>query len=158
MHKFNILNESNLSLFKMYCLECGHQITDDFAKFCDHCGTNLSKQKIIEKNSVKKVVTQSISIEEGLTRAGHIFAIWVTSLIVVGLFFVIYQYQTHNLFLPIAGLVGLLFIWMILLFVLEDLAYQVKVPSLQFVYVPLIFPIVGTFFSYFYLINRAQEK
>ena len=142
----------------MYCLECGNQIKNNFAKFCDHCGTELSKQKIIQKEPIKKIVAQSISIEDDLSRVGHIFAIWVTSLIVAGLLFVIYQYRIHNLFLPVAGFIGVLFIWMILLFVLEDFADRVRVSSLQFVYVPLILPIAGTFFSYYYLIAKTSKN
>jgi|GEM_PF-1102901 len=142
----------------MYCLECGHQIKDDFAKFCDHCGTELSKQKILQKNPITKTIAQSLSIEDNLNRVTHIFAIWVISLIIASLFFVIYHYRTHNLFLPITGFVGVLFIWMILLFLLEDLADQLEVPVLQYVYMPLIFPIVGTFFSYYYLVSKISKK
>ena len=35
---------------------------------------------------------------------------------------------------------------------------RVGAPSLKFVFIPQIFPIAGTFFSYFYLVNKAMGK
>ena len=83
---------------------------------------------------------------------------WVTSFIVASIFFFIYLNYIHNLILPVAAFVGVLFVWMILLFVLQDLADRIGAPSFKFVFMPLIFPIAGTFFSYFYLLNKAMGK
>jgi glucan phosphoethanolaminetransferase (alkaline phosphatase superfamily) len=142
----------------MHCLSCGHRIQNNFSKFCDECGDELSGQRIIEKKSPKKLAIHSTTIEEDLSKVSHIFAICVTSFIVASIFFLIYLNYIHNLILPIAAFVSVLFVWMILLFVLQDLAERIGVPSLKFVLMPLIFPIVGTFFSYLYLINKAYEK
>lgn len=142
----------------MYCLSCGHRIKNNFSKFCDECGDELLSQRISEQKTIKKAVIYSTTIEEDISRVSHIFAVWVTSFIVTSIFFVIYLRYIHNLILPIAAFVGILFVWMILLFVLQDLADRIKAPSFKFVFIPLIFPIVGTVFSYFYLVNKAMEK
>jgi uncharacterized membrane protein YvbJ len=142
----------------MYCLSCGHRIKNNFSKFCDECGDELSSQRISEQKLQKKVVIYSTSIEDDLSKLSQIFAVWVTSFIVASIFFIIYLNYIHNLILPIAAFVGILFVWMILLFVLQDLADRIKAPSFKFVFIPLIFPIVGTIFSYFYLVNKATEK
>jgi uncharacterized membrane protein YvbJ len=142
----------------MYCLSCGHRIKNNFSKFCDECGDELSSQRISEQKLQKKVVIYSTSIEDDLSKLSQIFAVWVTSFIVASIFFIIYLRYIHNLILPIAAFVGILFVWMILLFVLQDLADRIKAPSFKFVFIPLIFPIVGTIFSYFYLVNKATEK
>ncbi|MCX7181134.1 MAG: hypothetical protein NT063_00035 [Candidatus Methylopumilus sp.] len=142
----------------MYCLSCGHRIKNNFSKFCDECGDELSSQRIYEQKPQKKLVIYSTSIEEDLSKLSQIFAVWVTSFIVASIFFIIYLKYIHNLILPVAAFVGILFVWMILLFVLQDLADRIKASSLKFVFMPLIFPIVGTFFSYFYLVNKAMGK
>ncbi len=142
----------------MYCLSCGHRIKNNFSKFCDECGDELLSQRISEQKTIKKAIIYSTTIEEDISRVSHIFAVWVTSFIVTSIFFVIYLRYIHNLILPIAAFVGILFVWMILLFVLQDLADRIKAPSFIFVFIPLIFPIVGTVFSYFYLVNKAQGK
>ena len=142
----------------MYCLSCGHRIKNNFSKFCNECGDELSRQRISEKKTIKKAVIYSTTIEEDLSRVSHIFAVWVTSFIVANIFFFIYLNYIHNLILPVAAFVGVLFVWMILLFVLQDLADRIGAPSLKFVFIPQIFPIAGTFFSYFYLVNKAMGK
>lgn len=142
----------------MYCLSCGHRIKNNFSKFCDECGDELLSQRISEQKTIKKAVIYSTTIEEDISRVSHIFAVWITSFIVASIFFIIYLRYIHNLILPIAAFVGILFVWMILLFVLQDLADRIKAPSFKFVFIPLIFPIVGTIFSYFYLVNKAMEK
>ena len=142
----------------MYCLSCGHRIKNNFSKFCNECGDELSRQRISEKKTIKKAVIYSTTIEEDLSRVSHIFAVWVTSFIVSSIFFFIYLNYIHNLILPVAAFVGVLFVWMILLFVLQDLADRIGAPSLKFVFIPQIFPIAGTFFSYFYLVNKAMGK
>ena len=142
----------------MYCLSCGHRIKNNFSKFCDECGDELSGQRIIEQKPRKKLAIHSTTIEEDLSRVSHIFAVWVTSFIVASIFFFIYLNYIHNLILPVAAFVGVLFVWMILLFVLQDLADRIGAPSFKFVFMPLIFPIAGTFFSYFYLLNKAMGK
>ena len=140
----------------MYCLSCGHRIKNNFSKFCNECGDELSRQRISEKKTIKKAVIYSTTIDEDLSRVSHIFAVWVTSFIVASIFFLIYLNCIHNLILPVAAFVGVLFVWMILLFVLQDLADRIGAPSFKFVFMPLIFPIAGTFFSYFYLANKTQ--
>lgn len=142
----------------MYCLSCGHRIKSNFSKFCDECGDELSNQRISEQKTIKKALIYSTTIEEDLSRVSHIFAVWIISFIVASIFFLIYLNYIHNLILPVAAFVGVLFVWMILLFVLQDLADRIKAPSFKFVFIPLMFPIIGTIFSYFYLVNRAIEK
>jgi ABC-type Fe3+-siderophore transport system permease subunit len=142
----------------MYCLSCGHRIKNNFSKFCNECGDELSRQRISEKKTIKKAVIYSTTIEEDLSRVSHIFAVWVTSFIVASIFFFIYLNYIHNLILPVAAFVGVLFVWMILLFVLQDLADRIGVSSFKFVFMPLAFSIAGTFFSYFYLVNKATGK
>lgn len=142
----------------MYCLSCGHRIKNNFSKFCNECGDELSCQRISEKKTIKKAVIYSTTIEEDLSRVSHVFAVWVTSFIVASIFFFIYLNYIHNLILPVAAFVGVLFVWMILLFVLQDLADRIGASSFKFVFMPLVFPIAGTFFSYFYLVNKATGK
>ena len=38
----------------MYCLSCGHRIKNNFSKFCNECGDELSRQRISEKKTIKK--------------------------------------------------------------------------------------------------------
>ena len=142
----------------MHCLSCGHRIQNNFSKFCNECGDELSRQRISEKKTIKKAVIYSTTIEEDLSRVSHIFAVWVTSFIVASIFFFIYLNYIHNLILPVAAFVGVLFVWMILLFVLQDLADRIGASSFKFVFMPLVFSIAGTFFSYFYLVNKATGK
>jgi hypothetical protein len=109
----------------MYWLSCGHRIKNNFSKFCNECGDELSRQRISEKKTIKKAVIYSTTIEEDLSKITHIFAVWVTSFIVAIFFFLIYLNYIHNLFLPIAAFMSVLFVWMILLFVLQDLADRI---------------------------------
>ena len=61
----------------MYCLSCGHRIKNNFSKFCDECGDELSSQRIYEQKPQKKLVIYSTSIEEDLSKLSQIFAVWV---------------------------------------------------------------------------------
>ena len=128
----------------MICYECGHAITRDFAKFCDHCGSSLEIKP--KKASVRKEV--AVKIEEEIDQATNLFLLWNSAIAATFVFYIIHAVTDGYIYLFLLVLFMLAVSWMLLLTKLHDLSMRHHQPSKEFILTNFGIPIIGTFYSY----------
>ena len=134
----------------MICYQCGHQIKRDFAKFCDHCGSNL-ETKPKTSFSKKEVV---ISIDDEINQATNLFVLWNGVIATSFVFYIIHIYRDNYTYLFILVLFMLILSWMLLLTKLYDLSVRNSQSSMQFILTNFGIPILGTFYSFIKLTQK----
>ena len=134
----------------MICYECGHLIRRDFAKFCDHCGSNLEikpKKASLKKESVVK-------IEDDIDQASNLFLLWNSAIAATFVFYIIHAVTDGYIYLFLLVLFMLFVSWMLLLIKLHDLALRHHQPTKNFILTNFSMPIIGTFYSYIKLTQK----
>ena len=134
----------------MICYECGHRIRQDFAKFCDHCGSSLEIKP--KKPSAKKEVT--IKIEDEIDRASNLFLLWNSAIVATFVFYIIHVVTDGYIYLFLLTLFMLVVSWMLLLTKLHDLSIRHHQPTKQFMLRNFGLPIIGTFYSFIKLTQK----
>ena len=134
----------------MICYQCGHQIKRDFAKFCDHCGSNL-ETKPKTSFSKKEVV---ISIDDEINQATNLFVLWNGVIATSFVFYIIHIYSDNFTYLFLLVLFMLILSWMLLLTKLYDLSVRNSQSSMQFILTNFGIPILGTFYSFIKLTQK----
>ena len=134
----------------MICYQCGHQIKRDFAKFCDHCGSNL-ETKPKTSFSKKEVV---ISIDDEINQATNLFVLWNGVIATSFVFYIIHIYSDNYTYLFLLVLFMLILSWMLLLTKLYDLSVRNSQSSMQFILTNFGIPILGTFYSFIKLTQK----
>jgi hypothetical protein len=134
----------------MICYECGHRIRRDFAKFCDHCGSNLEikpKKASLKKESVVK-------IEDDIDQASNLFLLWNSAIAATFVFYIIHAVTDGYIYLFLLVLFMLFVSWMLLLIKLHDLSLRHHQPTKNFILTNFGMPIIGTFYSYIKLTQQ----
>ena len=134
----------------MICYECGHRITRDFAKFCDHCGSSLEikpKRAFLKKEVVVK-------IEDEIDKATNLFLLWNSAIAATFIFYIIHTVTDGYIYLFLLVLFMLVISWMLLLTKLYDLSIRHHQSSKQFMLIHFGLPIIGTFYSYIKLTQK----
>ena len=134
----------------MICYECGHRIRQDFAKFCDHCGSSLEIKP--KKASLKKEVV--VKIEDDIDQASNLFLLWNSAIAATFIFYIIHAVTDGYIYLFLLVLFMLIVSWMLLLTKLHDLARRHHQPSSKFILTNFGIPIIGTFYSYIKLTQK----
>ena len=134
----------------MICYECGHRITRDFAKFCDHCGSSLEIKP--KKASLKKEVL--IKIEDEIDQATNLFLLWNSAIAATFVFYIIHAVTDGYIYLFLLVLFMLVVSWMLLLTKLHDLSMRHHQPTKEFILTNFGIPIIGTFYSYIKLTQK----
>ena len=134
----------------MICYECGHRIRQDFAKFCDHCGSSLEIKP--KKASSKKEIT--IKIEDEIGQATNLFLLWNSAIAATFVFYIIHAVTDGYIYLFLLVLFMLIVSWMLLLTKLHDLSLRHHQPTKQFMLTNFGIPIIGTFYSYIKLTQK----
>ena len=134
----------------MICYECGHRIRQDFAKFCDHCGSSLEIKP--KKASSKKEIT--IKIEDEIDQATNLFLLWNSAIAATFVFYIIHAVTDGYIYLFLLVLFMLVVSWMLLLTKLNDLAIRQHQTSKQFMLTNFGLPLIGTFYSYIKLTQK----
>ena len=134
----------------MICYQCGHQIKRDFAKFCDHCGSNL-ETKPKTSFSKKEIV---ISIDDEINQATNLFVLWNGVIATSFVFYIIHIYSDNYTYLFLLVLFMLILSWMLLLTKLYDLSVRNSQSSMQFILTNFGIPILGTFYSFIKLTQK----
>ena len=134
----------------MICYECGHRIRRDFAKFCDHCGSNLEIKP--KKASLKKEVAVKIEVE--IDKATNLFLLWNSAIAATFVFYIIHAVTDSYIYLFILVLFMLAVSWMLLLTKLHDLSIRHHQPTKEFILTNFGIPIIGTFYSYIKLTQK----
>ena len=134
----------------MICYECGHRITRDFAKFCDHCGSSLEIKP--KKASLKKEVL--IKIEDEIDQATNLFLLWNSAIAATFVFYIIHAVTDGYIYLFLLVLFMLVVSWMLLLTKLHDLSMRHHQPTKEFILTNFGVPILGTFYSYIKLTQK----
>ena len=134
----------------MICYECGHRITRDFAKFCDHCGSSLEIKP--KKASLKKEVL--IKIEDEIDQATNLFLLWNSAIAATFVFYIIHTVTDGYIYLFLLVLFMLAVSWMLLLTKLHDLSIRHHQPAKEFILTNFGIPIIGTFYSYIKLTQK----
>ena len=128
----------------MICYQCGHQIKSDFAKFCDHCGSNL---EITPKTSfAKKEVV--INIDDEMERVTNLFLLWNGNIVATFIFYIIHLVTDSYTYLFLLVLFMLLLSWMLLLIKLYDLSVSKHGSTREFILTNFCVPILGTFYYF----------
>ena len=128
----------------MICYECGHRIRQDFAKFCDHCGSNLEIKP--KKASLKKEAV--VKIEYEIDQASNLFLLWNSAIAATFIFYIIHVVTDDYIYLFYLVLFILVMSWMLLLTKLHDLSIRQHQTIKQFMLTNFGIPIIGTFYSY----------
>jgi len=134
----------------MICYECGHKIKGDFARFCDHCGSNLEIKP--KKISTQKEV--AVKIEEEIDQATSLFLLWNLSITGSFVFYTIHAVTEDYILLFLIVLFMLVISWMLLLTKLHDLALRHHEPTKKFMLTNFGLPIIGTFYSFIKLTQK----
>ena len=134
----------------MICYECGHVINKDFAKFCDHCGSNLEIKP--KKASLKKEVT--VKIEDEIDQTTNLFLLWNASIAATFVFYIIHVGTDNYSLLFLLVLLMLVLSWMLLLTKLHDLSVRQHQTARQFMLTNFVAPIIGTFYSFIKLTQK----
>ena len=134
----------------MICYECGHLIRRDFAKFCDHCGSNL-EIKPKKANAKKEVV---IKVEDEIDQATNLFLLWNASIAATFVFYIIHVVTDGYIYLFLLVLFMLVMSWMLLLTKLCDLALINHQSIKKLILTNFGFPIIGTFYSFIKLTQK----
>ena len=128
----------------MICYQCGHQIKSDFAKFCDHCGSNLeTKAKI---SFIKKEV--AINMDDEIERATNLFLLWNGNIVATFIFYIIHIVTESYAYLFLLVLFMCLLSWMLLLIKLHDLNVKKHGLAREFILTNFCVPILGTFYYF----------
>ena len=134
----------------MICYQCGHQIKSDFARFCDHCGSNL---EIKPKTSfVKKEVV--INMDDEMDRATNLFLLWNGNIVATFIFYIIHIVTDSYAYLFLLVLFMCLLSWMLLLIKLYDLTLRKHGSIKKFVILNFCIPILGTFYCFLKLSQK----
>jgi len=134
----------------MICYECGHQIKSDFAKFCDHCGSNLETKP--KTSFVKKEVV--IDIDDETDSATNLFLLWNGNFVATFIFYIIHIVTDSYAYLFLLVLFMLLLSWMLLLIKLHDLNVRKHGSMREFIITNFGIPILGTFYSFIKLTQK----
>ena len=134
----------------MICYECGHRIRQDFAKFCDHCGSSLEIKP--KKASSKKEVV--VKIDDEIDKATNLFLLWNSAIAATFVFYIIHVVTDGYIYLFLLVLFMLVVSWMLLLIKLHDLALRHHQPTKNFILTNFSMPIIGTFYSYIKLTQK----
>ena len=134
----------------MICYECGHRIRQDFAKFCDHCGSSLEIKP--KKASVRKEVAVKIEVE--IDKATNLFLLWNSAIAATFVFYIIHVVTDGYIYLFLLVLFMLVVSWMLLLTKLHDLSMRHHQPAKEFILTNFGIPIIGTFYSYIKLTQK----
>ena len=134
----------------MICYECGHRIRQDFAKFCDHCGSSLEIKP--KKPSLKKEAV--VKIEYEIDQASNLFLLWNSSIAATFIFYIIHAVTDGYIYLFLLTLFMLVVSWMLLLTKLHDLSMRHHQPTKQFMLTNFGIPIIGTFYSFIKLTQK----
>ena len=134
----------------MICYECGHLIRRDFAKFCDHCGSNLVIKP--KKASLKKEVV--VKIEDEIDQASNLFLLWNSAIAATFVFYIIHVVTDGYIYLFLLVLFMLVLSWMLLLTKLHDLTLINHQSTKKLILTNFGLPIIGTFYSYIKLTQK----
>ena len=134
----------------MICYECGHRIRQDFAKFCDHCGSSLEIKP--KKTSVRK--EEVVKIEDEIDQTTNLFLLWNASIAATFVFYIIHVVTDGYIYLFLLVLFMLVISWMLLLTKLHDLSVRDHQPTNQFILTNFGLPIIGTFYSFIKLTEK----
>ena len=134
----------------MVCYECGHRIRQDFAKFCDHCGSSLEIKP--KKASLRKEVV--VRIEDEIDQTTNLFLLWNASIAATFVFYIIHVVTDGYIYLFLLVLFMLVISWMLLLTKLHDLSIRHHQATKQFMLTNFGVPILGTFYSYIKLTQK----
>jgi DNA-directed RNA polymerase subunit RPC12/RpoP len=134
----------------MICYQCGHQIKSDFAKFCDHCGSNLEIKP--KTTFIKKEV--AINMDDEMDRATNLFLLWNGNIVATFIFYINHMVTDSYAYLFLLVLFMLLLSWMLLLIKLHDLNLRKHGSMREFILINFCVPILGTFYSFVKLTQK----
>jgi hypothetical protein len=134
----------------MICYQCGHQIKREFAKFCNHCSSNLETKP--KTSFAKKEV--AISMDDEIERATNLFLLWNGNIVATFIFYIIHIATDRYAYLFLLVLFMLLLSWMLLLIKLHDLNVRKHGSMREFILTNFFVPILGTFYYFLKLIKK----
>ena len=134
----------------MICYECGHRIRQDFAKFCDHCGSSL--EIMPKKASSKKEVV--VKIDDEIDKATNLFLLWNSAIAATFVFYIIHVVTDGYIYLFLLTLFMLVVSWILLLTKLHDLALINHQSTKKLILTNFGVPILGTFYSFIKLTQK----
>ena len=134
----------------MICYECGHRIRQDFAKFCDHCGSSLEIKP--KKASSKKEVV--VKIDDEIDKATNLFLLWNSAIAATFVFYIIHVVTDGYIYLFLLTLFMLVVSWILLLTKLHDLALINHQSTKKLILTNFGVPILGTFYSFIKLTQK----
>ena len=134
----------------MICYHCGHKIKENFANFCDHCGSSL---EIKPKKASKK--EEVIKVENEIDQATNLYLLWNCAIAAAFLFYIIHAITDDYIYLFLLVIFMLLVSWILLLSKLHDLTLINNHSIKKLILINFLLPIIGTFYSF---VKLTQNK
>ncbi len=137
----------------MICYQCGHKIKENFANFCDHCGSDLNekiKPKALNQAQPKEAINPNVEID----RVTNLFLLWNFNIAASFIFYIIHMKTDDYGYLFLIILFMLILSWMLLLIKLHDVAILKHDSMKKFILTNFGIPIIGTFYSYIKLTQK----
>ena len=137
----------------MICYQCGHKIKENFANFCNHCGSDLN-QKINSKalNQTLQKVTSNLSDE--MDRVMNLVLLWNFNIAASFIFYIIHMKTDNYGYLFVIILFMLILSWMLLLIKLHDIALLKRDSMKKFVVANFGLPLLGTFYYFLRMMKK----
>ena len=136
----------------MICYQCGHKIKENFANFCDHCGSDLN-EKVKPKTLNQSPPKETINLSDEIDRVTNLFLLWNFNIAASFIFYIIHMKTDDYGYLFLIILFMLILSWMLLLIKLHDVAILKHDSMKKFILSNFSVPLLGTFY-YFLRIMR----
>ena len=137
----------------MICYQCGHKIKENFANFCDHCGSNLNeklKTRALNQSSPK----EAINLKDEMDHVTNLFLLWNFNIAASFIFYIIHMKTDNYGYLFLIVIFMLIVSWMLLLMKLYDLAILKHDSMKNFIVANFGLPFLGTFYYFLKMMKK----
>ena len=137
----------------MLCYQCGHKIKENFANFCDHCGSDLN-EKVKPKALNQARPKEAINLNDEIDRVTNLFLLWNFNIAASFIFYIVHMKTDDYGYLFLIILFMLILSWMLLIMKLHDVALLKHDSMKKFILSNFGIPLLGTF----YYLLRMMKK
>ena len=137
----------------MICYQCGHKIKENFANFCDHCGSDLN-EKVKPKTLTQSSPKETINLNDEMDRATNLFLLWNFNIAASFIFYIIHMKTDDYGYLFLIILFMMILSWMLLLIKLHDVALLKHDSMKKFILSNFGVPLLGTFYYFLRMMRK----
>ncbi len=116
----------------------------------------VSEKSFPELNSGPAIKRQKTDIEELIEDSRNYFYLWFANLVFMLLMMILHRYINVLIYVVITTFL-FIYIWILLLAKLDQLASRIEKIPHNLVYKALLIPVLGTFASYHFIQHHAEQ-